>query len=741
MKAIYKRELKSYFSSVIGWIFIAATLLISGIFFVLYNLMQGYPNMEPPIFYGAMGLALLVPVLTMKVMADERRQKTDQLILTSPVSLFKVVMGKYFALLTIFAIPVLVICSYPLILSIFGTVSFKLAYTTILGFFLYGAALIAIGVFISSITEMQIIAAIISIVVMFLGFFMGTITGMISQEGNIATDILNAFYTMGPLNDIMSGQIALSHIVYYVSIIALFLFLTCQSVQKRRWSASKTTIGTSVFSTITIAVVLVIVVFVNLLATVVTKHVPAATVDTTQNSVYSITDKTVKMLKKLDKDIAIYVLAAKGTMERDGYKEYVVKTLDRYQAASSHIDVEYKNTKTNPNFFKDYTSESPTEGSLIVVNKKNKKSKVIDFNDIFEVDQQAAMYGQQSTPTAYDAEGQIDSAIAYVQSDELFTIYQVEGHKETLQDDSMFGGMENLKDIIQKHNCEIKTINLATKEAQSVINTDKCAALLLMGPQKDYTKKDAELVKKYLNEGGKVIASYENSISFNEDKPNFNSIFEAYNVKVEKGVVAENDSNYYAASYSPYFAFAKGSEGYASDLPGMVFSPFSIGLNKKDKNNEDITYTALAPSTKSAVLKKKPDKAEVSTKEKGDVSGPFDFVVSIEKNVAATKASSVGTDQADNKKAEILLFSSVYSLFDNADDSVSNSDTQIVNNALDEYIDTDVENVTIPKKSLQMTQLNVSAMAVRICMAIFVIVLPVGLLAFGIITWAVRRKK
>ncbi len=739
MKAIYKRELKSYFSSVIGWIFIAATTLISGIFFILYNLMQGYPSMEPPIFYGAMGLALLIPILTMKVMADERRHKTDQLILTSPVSLFKVVMGKYFALLTIFAIPTVIIGTFPLIMSRFGTVSFKLAYTTLLGFFLYGAALIAIGVFISSITEMQIIAAIISIVIMFLGFFMGTITGMISQEGNIFTDILNAFYTMGPLNEIMSGQIALDHIIYYVSIVVLFLFLTCQSVQKRRWSASKNTVGTSVFSGVTIAIVLVLVVFVNMLASVVTDHVSAATIDTTTTGIYSLTEKTEKMLSKLDKDINIYVLSAKGTMEKDGYKEYVVKTLKRYEAASSHIKVEYKNTKTNPNFYKAYTSDNPTEGSLIVVNKDNKKSKVIDYNDIFEVDQTAAMYGQQSTPTAYDAEGQIDSAITYVQSDETYTVYQVEGHKETVKDESMFGGMENLTEIIQKHNCELKTINLATKEAQKNINTDKCAALLLMGPQKDYTKADAKLVKKYLEEGGKVIASYENSLSFKEDKPNYNSIFESYNIKVEKGVVAENDSNYYAAQYSPYFAFAKGTEGFAQDLSGMVLSPFSIGLNKKDKKDEDNAYTGLATSTNSAVLKKKADTAEVPTKEKGDVSGPFDFVVSTSKNVAATEKST-NTENADTKKAEILLFSSVYSLFDNADDSVSGSNIEIVNNALDEYIDTDVENVTIPKKSLQMTQLQVSAMAVRIC-TIGLGVLFVALLVYGIFIWAIRRKK
>ena len=467
MKAIYKRELKSYFSSVIGWLFISFTTLISGIFFVLYNLMQGYPTLEPPIFYTAMGLALLIPVLTMKVMADERRQKTDQLILTAPVSLFKVVFGKYLALLTIFAIPTLIIGSYPLIMSMFGAASFKLAYTTLLGFFLYGAALIAIGVFISSITELQIISAIISIVVMFLGFFMGTITNMISQEGNIFTDILNAFYTMGPLNNIMAGQIALNDIVYYLSIIVLFLFLTCQSVQKRRWSASRNTIGTSVFSTVTIVIVVVLVVFVNLLSGVVTKNVPAATVDTTQNSIYSISDKTVKMLSKLDKDIDIYVLSTKGAMKGDAYKNYIVKTLERYETASKHINVEYKDTKKFPNFYKDYTENNPTEGSLIVENKKNKKSKVIDINDIFEQDQQAAMYGQTQY-TSYDAEGQLDSAITYVQSDETYTVYQVEGHKETVSQQDL-GGMENLTDVIKKHNGKIETINLNRKHKMLLI--------------------------------------------------------------------------------------------------------------------------------------------------------------------------------------------------------------------------------------------------------------------------------
>ena len=245
-----------------------------------------------------------------------------------------------------------------------------------------------------------------------------------------------------------------------------------------------------------------------------------------------------------------------------------------------------------------------------------------------------------------------------------------------------------------------------------------------MGPQKDYTKQEAKMVKEYLEQGGKVIASFECANSLKVKKPNFNSIFEAYNVKIQNGIVAENDEQCYMPQQldgtgGPLFAMAKGTEGFAADISGQVMSPYSIGLNKKDKNNEEITYTSLAKTSNSAVLKTNPNKAKKYTKEKGDIDGPYDLMVSLEKNVAATKSSSVGTDKVDSKQAEILLFSSVYSLSDSVDSLVSNSNTEIVSNALDKYIDTDVETVTVAKKSLQVKQLTVSAKAVRLCIRLW----------------------
>ena len=149
MLAIYKRELKSYLTSMVGYLFMFFVLLIAGIYFSAYQLSAAYPKFEYTLNAMTFVFLIAVPILTMRVLAEERKQKTDQLLLTSPVSVSGIVMGKYLALVTIYAIPIAVLATYPLIMSKFGTVAFGSAYTALLGFFLLGSANIAIGVFFS----------------------------------------------------------------------------------------------------------------------------------------------------------------------------------------------------------------------------------------------------------------------------------------------------------------------------------------------------------------------------------------------------------------------------------------------------------------------------------------------------------------------------------------------------------------------------------------------------------------
>ena len=287
MTAVYKRELRSYLTSMIGYIFIFFVLLLTGIYFSAYQLSAAYPKFEYTLSALTFVFLISVPILTMRVLAEERKQKTDQLLLTAPVSVEKIVMGKYLALVTVFAIPMVIICLYPLLMTKFGTVSLGMAYTAILGFFLLGCANLAIGVFISSLTESQVIAAVLTFVFLFAYYMMNGISSFFS-EGALSTcitfgllvlaasiiiytmiknflisavvcvageavlavlylvkseffaggiqKVLQVFNISGHFDNFANGIFDIKGILYFISVIAVCVFLTIQSIVKRRWN-------------------------------------------------------------------------------------------------------------------------------------------------------------------------------------------------------------------------------------------------------------------------------------------------------------------------------------------------------------------------------------------------------------------------------------------------------------------------------------------------------------------------
>ena len=287
MTAIYKRELKIYLTSMVGYLFIFFVLVLTGIYFSAYQLSAAYPKFETTLSAVTFVFLIGVPILTMRVLAEERKQKTDQLLLTAPVSVGNIVTGKYLALVTVYAIPILVLCTYPLIMSKFGTVDFGTAYTAILGFFLLGCANIAIGLFMSALTESQVIAAVLTFVLLFAFYMMNGISSFFSKtsmstcvtfgllilaaaiivytmiknvlisaavgvigevilvivyllkssifEGGIQK-VLDIFNLSGHFDNFTNNIFDIKGIVYFLSVIAVCLFLTMQSILKRRWN-------------------------------------------------------------------------------------------------------------------------------------------------------------------------------------------------------------------------------------------------------------------------------------------------------------------------------------------------------------------------------------------------------------------------------------------------------------------------------------------------------------------------
>ena len=232
MKAIFCREFRSYFTSVTGYAFAAFLLLIIGIYTMSVCLVGYYANYEYVIGNSAFIFLLMVPILTMKCFAEERKQKTDRLLYALPIGITKIVFGKYLALLAVFAVPLVPAMIYPLILKLYGSVSYRVVCVAMIGFILLGASLIAIGMFISSLTESQPLAAGISFLVMLINFLSSSLATYLPVGSTLVTN-LSLF---DRLDNFVYGSLNITDIVFYLSTIALFVFLTIQSLEKRRWS-------------------------------------------------------------------------------------------------------------------------------------------------------------------------------------------------------------------------------------------------------------------------------------------------------------------------------------------------------------------------------------------------------------------------------------------------------------------------------------------------------------------------
>ena len=288
MLAIYKRELKSYFHSMTGCVFIAFLVMFTGIYFMAYNLNAGYPYFSYTLSGSLIVFLVGIPLLTMRSFSEERKTKTDQLLLTAPVSLTKVVLGKYFAMVTVLAVPNVIFCLFPLLIKLQGTAYLLVDYSSIAVFFLLGCVYLAIGMFMSSLTESQIIAFISTFGILLLLYLWdgilsflpsSALSGMIgillililivvyiyhmtknwmlaagieavgiaaalivyfvksSLYENLLTKLLGRLVLADVFMNISSSNIVdVSGLLLYVSILIIFVFLTIQTIQKRRWS-------------------------------------------------------------------------------------------------------------------------------------------------------------------------------------------------------------------------------------------------------------------------------------------------------------------------------------------------------------------------------------------------------------------------------------------------------------------------------------------------------------------------
>ncbi len=234
MTAVYKKELKGYFSSPIGWIFIAAVFFLSGMFFMVYNILMGTADMSEFFTSYQQIILFVIPMLTMRTWSDEKRNRTDQALLTAPVRLSGIALGKYFAAMTVYGIAASVTVVYALVLQTLSEdVSGLVILGNVFGMLLVGAAMVAIGMFISCLTESQVVAAVLTFAVALATLMLDSL--VLSVPWQWLAKALLSLSLFARYNDFAVGMFNVSDVLYYLSVAAVFTFLTVRVLERRRW--------------------------------------------------------------------------------------------------------------------------------------------------------------------------------------------------------------------------------------------------------------------------------------------------------------------------------------------------------------------------------------------------------------------------------------------------------------------------------------------------------------------------
>ena len=432
-------------------------------------------------------------------------------------------------------------------------------------------------------------------------------------------------------------------------------------------------------------------------------------VDVSTQKLYTISDTTVKYLKDMNTDVTIYHIVQSG--KEDSVLE---KMLTRYEEESKHIKVEKKDPVLYPNFTSQYTSDDVADNSLIVV--AGEKSKVISYSDLYETEMDYTTY--QTNTTGFDGEGQIDSAISYVTSENLPVIYTLEGHEELELNSS-------LTDSLQKANYDVQSLNLLTQDAVP----EDTGCLQIAAPQIDLSEEETQKIITYMEAGGKVMIFTEYT---GTDMPNLKSVLENYGVTTGDGVIMEGDTGHYIMQRPYYIVPTIDSSDITSDIKSnnrYVLAPISQPVKTLSDYRDTLQISSLLSTSDEAYIKTDVQNMTTYEKEDSDEEGSFQVGVSV-------------TEQVDDDNTTQLVCFGCASLLDEAtDQQVSGGNTDLVLAALGWMCENDAPVIDVTSKSLTMSYLTVPQFDAAYWSIIVCGVIPVVFLLIGTVIWFKRRKQ
>lgn len=708
MVAIYLKELKSYFKSLYGWLFMAAFTFFAGIYFSLYNINYGSPYISNTLASLLIVVLFLFPLLTMRSFSEEKKLKTDQLLLTAPIRISSIVLGKFLAMVTMMAIATAIFSTGIILLVSYGTIPVGETIMSLVGFFLYGCICIAVGMFLSSITEHQFIAAILTYGVFIFMLLVPSFCSLIFGNDSWIMAIMNVIDIISPFDMLFSGIIVVEDIVYIFSAIFIFLMLTYFSVGRNSFQINKS--GKKKLLSGTVGVVIIIALIVGLNIGV--KYLPSeyAQFDMTKDNWYSITDDTKDLLKGLEEEVTIYVIGSEETVD-----DIVQMYIDSYQRYSNKINVEYRPLETYPNFASEYTDSALEESSMIIC--IGDEYRVVSYADCYVYEYGYDAYYQMTTTiTGIDIEGQMTAAIGSMLNGEEYKVYFLEGHNEIALYDSMLSRF-------LKGGYTTATLSLIREEEVP----EDAVTLVINGPEYDLSEEEVDAVRKYINSGGNVIMMASLDIA---DTPNYDALMEEYGVTITDGSVLE--SNYYYVYNKIPFALLPDAVYHEVTEPIYNNQRYALLIQSRgfmvDENaSADMEVYPLFTSTDSAYAKVLDADATMEFEEDNDI-GPFYLGVCTE----------VFLD--DGNVATVTMIGTPAFLYEDIDLVVANANSDVFFAAVNYGSDVELT-TTIPAKSVNPEFVMVSTGMALLYMGIIILLIPIAMVVTGIVIVVLRRKK
>lgn len=636
MLTVLKKELKMYFSSMFAYVFYGLYYFVTGILFVV-NCMQTYTTQFGYyVLSSSFGVILVfLPLFTMRMFAGEKKEKTDRLLFTLPVSIISILLGKFLAVCIFVFLPVLASVIYPICIAANGVMSVKFLISAYIAVILVTLSCLSIGTFLSAAAPNPLMAAVLSYAVYIIALLVRLMEVAFSGQGIAA--FLHDCSIYNKYNHMTSGIVRSGDVIYLLLLCVGFFLATWFVLDAKRKSRKYTVIG--------IGITALLVILCSVFSLKYTK-----VYDFTPERLLTLSEETKEEVSAVEKPVMIYYMGDESNANAT-YQEL----LNCYADLNDLIEIAYVNTEYDREFKENYLSgvDEIHEASLLVVSKER---------NVY-LDQENYVTATQTSKYSYqyilNLENQLTSAISYVCSNDSFFVYEITGHGEKALN-------SNFRNSLMMNRYEFKEITLQ-EEVTTLEQTfsDDCRAVFINAPQTDYSSEEIELLRQYVEKSGRLLVVLD---PLNEELTRLYAFLREYGLDIQSGVIIEQDEQRYVEDTPYYIAPEMEDTEFTSDMIAdhmQVFSMTSKGILKAG-NSKGYHFTkVLTTSPKS--YSKVGDYDDLSIKGENDIAGPF----------------SVAAFADHQEEGSIFLLASDVFFLDEVDTNSGGANRRFILNVLD----------------------------------------------------------